>query len=534
MASSHNVLRLVDIKESLDECREKLTHLEKKIPSNNKEEFGELQTYLDQLDTGFHQYHGLFEKAVQGIFISTLEGEGVDGNQAFANMLGYESADELRNIKNFGEKHYATPTDRPGFLRRLREKGELINNEVKLKRTDGEPIWVLTNIRLTENDLLEGISIDITARKLAEEKLRQSEEKFRRIVETAGEGFLLMDENLHIIEVNDAYCNMLGYPRGEVIGKTPFDFATEEHRQFLLTHRKDFLAKERREFEGTVSSRDGREIPILMHGNTLKDDSGKVIGNMAFITDMTQHKKALTLAGEVQKSLLPGVSPIVKGLDIAGKSVPCDEIGGDYFDYLCGDECGSGPFSVVVGDISGHGVDAALLMTAARSFARMLAPQSVSISRMVSEMNRHLTQDVLDSGRFMTLFYMTIDPEGGDLRWVRAGHEPAQIYDPVSDTFGELMGAGLALGVDEGFEYEENLKTTLSKGQIIAIGTDGIWEASNKEGVMFGKERFRDIIRRNAYQGAEEILDCVYDELNNFTLGLRAEDDVTLVVIKVE
>ena len=149
-------------------------------------------------------------------------------------------------------------------------------------------------------------------------------------------------------------------------------------------------------------------------------------------------------------------------------------------------------------------------------------------------MNRHLTRDVLETGRFMTLFYMAIDPGKNHIDWVRAGHDPAIIYDPSRDEFEELMGSGVALGVNEAFDYEENYKRGLADGQIIAIGTDGIWEAVNREGEMFGKARFRNIIRRNAHAAAGEILDAVYSELNQYTGGQKSEDDITLVIIKID
>ena len=380
----------------------------------------------------------------------------------------------------------------------------------------------------------QGILVDITERKVAEDELRKSEEKFRRIVETAGEGFILMDEDLVMVDVNDAFCKLLGYSREELLGKTTLDLAADKFRQFMVDNRDIILAKEYREFEGICTSKSGRDVPVLVHGNTLRDDQGNVIGNMAFITDMTEHKKALALAGEVQKSLLPQEKPRIQGLDIAGKNVSCDEIGGDYFDFLWRRDSRKGPFSVVVGDISGHGVDSALLMTTARAFLRMRASQPGSISEIISAMNRHLTRDVLETGRFMTLFYMSIDPGEKRIDWVRAGHDPAILYDPGQDTFEELKGSGVALGVNEAFDYEENFQSGLANGQIIAIGTDGIWEAVNREGEMFGKERFRDIIRNNAAADASEILNAVYTELNRFTMGQKSEDDITLVIIKVE
>ena len=378
----------------------------------------------------------------------------------------------------------------------------------------------------------QGILVDITERKKAEDELRKSEEKFRRIVETAGEGFILMNEELAIVAVNDAYCRMLGYSREELIGKTPLDLATDDFRQYMLSNRESILTMEYREFEGSSVAKDGRVVPILVHGSTLRDDQGKVIGNMAFITDMTEHKKALALAGEVQKSLLPQGPPRVKGLDVAGRNVSCDEIGGDYFDFLWRRESRKGPFSVVVGDISGHGVDSALLMTTARAFLRMRASQPGTIAEIVTAMNLHLTRDVLESGRFMTLFYLTIDPAKKRLEWVRAGHDPALVYDPVRDEFDELKGSGVALGVNDNFHFEQNHRSGLVDGQIIAVGTDGIWEAINQKGEMFGKQRLKNVIRQNAAASAGDILNAVYTELSLFTRGQKSKDDITLVIIK--
>jgi PAS domain S-box-containing protein len=368
----------------------------------------------------------------------------------------------------------------------------------------------------------------------AESEVRKSEEKHRRIVETAGEGFILMDGNLNITDTNETLCRLTGYRREEILGREPSAFLAEEFRHYLVAAGKEILSKPYREFEARVVAKDGRQIPVLVHSNTLTDDRGVIIGNMALVTDMTEHKKSLALAAEVQKSLLPHESPTVSGLDVAGRIVTCDEIGGDYFDFLHEMKCPTDPFGIVVGDVTGHGVDAALIMTTARAFLRMRASQCGSIAQIVTEMNRHLAQDILATGRFVTLFYMTIDPRQKCLRWVRAGHDPAILYDPDRDVFEELKGTGMALGIDKELQYQENLKPHFKTGQIVAIGTDGVWEAFNKHGEMYGKERFRQIVRQHARAEARHILDQVYDDLARFTAGVKRADDITLVVVKFD
>ena len=343
----------------------------------------------------------------------------------------------------------------------------------------------------------------------------------------------MMDDQLNISYVNDAYCKMLGYSREEIIGKTPMDLATEKFARFMQSNRDKIVAMDYRKFEGTLLAKDGRIIPVLIHGNTLRDDKGEQIGNVAFVADLTEQKKALDLAGKVQKSLIPSRAPQIEGLDIAGRSDSCDEVGGDYFDFLYGAEYSENSVKVVVGDIAGHGVDAALLMTTARAFIRSRAAQPGSPAQIVSSMNNDLANDMKDSGHFMTLFFLEIDPRSGAVQWVRAGHEPALIYRPAEDEFDELIGEGIALGVEEKFAYSEYALTKMAPGTIVALGTDGIWETTDNHEQPFGKKRFRDIIKSHAAGSAQEILDKVFEEINRFTKGEPPQDDITLVIIKV-
>jgi PAS domain S-box-containing protein len=367
----------------------------------------------------------------------------------------------------------------------------------------------------------------------AEAERSETEEKYRRIIQTTDEGFLLMNREFVVTDVNRAFCRMVGAGREEVLGRTPLRFVEEGYRQFLMMNREDLFTGDFTELEGKVITRDGRTVPVLIHGNRLRDDRGAVIGSMLFVSDLTQQKRSLSLAAEVQKSLLPEKAPTIEGLDLAGKTLSCEEIGGDYFDFLWDPQCPQDSVSMVVGDVAGHGVEAALLMTTARAFMRMRASQCGGSAQIVTEMNRHLVRDVTDSGRFMTLSFIRFEPASRTLRWVRAGHPPALVYDPATGRFRELKGQGLPLGVDDKYPYEEHAEDGIDAGQVIAIGSDGIWEASDRQKNHYGIERFCKVIRWHAALNARDILEAVFADIKTFTLGARQEDDITLVVAKV-
>lgn len=246
-----------------------------------------------------------------------------------------------------------------------------------------------------------------------------------------------------------------------------------------------------------------------------------------------QMRQSLEIAKEVQRKLLPKIDPNFEGLDIAGKSIYCDETGGDYYDYFEFGEYGKGMIGIVVGDVSGHGISSALLMATARAFLRQRSALPGPISQVISDVNRQLARDVVDSGNFMSMFYMIIDRTNKSLKWIRAGHDPAIFYDPNTEKISELTGAGMALGIDENWHYGENEKQNLANGQIIVLGTDGIWEARNPKGKMFGKEPIYNIIRENANLDAKSILNTIVESLTKFQQNFKVEDDITLVVTKI-
>ena len=245
-------------------------------------------------------------------------------------------------------------------------------------------------------------------------------------------------------------------------------------------------------------------------------------------------QQSLNLAKEVQQNLLPKSNLKINGFDIAGKSVYCDETGGDYYDFISIGEDDKHKIGVAIGDVSGHGISSALLMATVRSSLRQRASLPGSTAKIISDVNRQLVKDVEDSGQFMTMFFLALDTATRQLEWVRAGHDPAILYDPGSDSFNELSGSGIALGVDAEWIYEDNKKTDFSNGQIIFLSTDGIWEARNKKGEMLGKEPILNAIRQNASSDATQIIDAIFDILDKFIGEVKIEDDITSVIIKMQ
>ncbi len=263
--------------------------------------------------------------------------------------------------------------------------------------------------------------------------------------------------------------------------------------------------------------------------------TGDVINEMTEgLVERERMQQSLNLAKEVQQNLLPKRNLKINGFDIAGKSVYCDETGGDYYDFISIADTDIQKIGVAIGDVSGHGIPSALLMATVRSSLRQRVSLPGSTAKIISDVNRQLVKDVEDSGQFMTMFYLVLDTATRRLEWVRAGHDPAIIYDPSSDSFNELSGSGIALGVDGEWIYENNKKTDFSKGQIIFLSTDGVWEARNKKGEMLGKEPILSSIRQNASLDAPQILDSVFSTLYRFIDGVKIDDDITSIVIKMQ
>lgn len=241
----------------------------------------------------------------------------------------------------------------------------------------------------------------------------------------------------------------------------------------------------------------------------------------------------LSIAASIQKDFLPHTPPGTAGFDVAGTSIPCDSTGGDYYDYLPHPDHLCGGFSVAVGDVSGHGVPAALLMASVRAFIRARASLPGSLEEMLAGVNRLMCLDTRQSGRFMTLFWLALNPEARTLVYVKAGHDPAIVYSPHAEAFSELDAKGIPLGVEPCWDFEPGTRRGLVAGEVIVLGTDGIWECRNQAGEMYGKERLRRAIKANAARSAREIVAAVLAGVAAHQGQAPRQDDLTLVVLKI-
>lgn len=243
--------------------------------------------------------------------------------------------------------------------------------------------------------------------------------------------------------------------------------------------------------------------------------------------------QALTLARETQQYLLPKKPPKLDNFDIAGLSIYSDETGGDYFDFIELVELKGNKLAIAVGDITGHGLGAALLMASARGALRSHAERyHANLRRLFQMLNRHLVRDTGED-QFLTLFYSILNIENNTLNWISAGHDPAIWVHYQDRTISELSNTGMPLGISAEAHYDLGRSVSFKKNDILVLGTDGIWEARNVQGDMFGKERVKNILLNSVQLSAQEICELIIEAVKEFQGTRPQEDDITLVIIKM-
>ncbi len=243
-----------------------------------------------------------------------------------------------------------------------------------------------------------------------------------------------------------------------------------------------------------------------------------------FIRERMQHE--LKLATEIQQSLQPSAPPVIEGYEFQGISFSCYEIGGDYYDFI---KRSDGKLLIALGDVSGKGTAAALLMSSLHASVHAQVAAKSTLQEIISAVNNYLAENT-PSNRFVTLFMAELNPMTGILQFINAGHNPPLIARSAG--FIESLDAGgFPLGIIPNCDYELG-ETTLSFGDVLVVYSDGVSEANNPKGEEFGMDRLNEVIKKHCNSSASRIRDRVEQALESFSDTEPANDDITLVIAK--
>jgi phosphoserine phosphatase RsbU/P len=240
------------------------------------------------------------------------------------------------------------------------------------------------------------------------------------------------------------------------------------------------------------------------------------------------HAKQLEQAAEIQRGLLPVQVPHVAGVDLAGYNAACHTVGGDYYDFL---PYPDGRVAVLVGDVAGKGMPAALLMSSLQARVQVLFDDPTNLAALVTRLNRIISSNC-PSNRFITFFIGVLDPTTGELTYVNAGHNPP-IVAHADGSVEKLEGTGLILGILPIATYQQGT-CHMDPGDVVLLFSDGVTEpvrpGTDEE---FGEERLAQVLTGLRDQSAESIIQSVNEQVQEFTAGAPAPDDITLVVAKL-
>jgi sigma-B regulation protein RsbU (phosphoserine phosphatase) len=237
-------------------------------------------------------------------------------------------------------------------------------------------------------------------------------------------------------------------------------------------------------------------------------------------------ERELQMAFEVQASLLPRETPNVAGWDFAAHWKPAREVSGDFYDFIPTDQ----QLGLVIADVSDKGMPAALFMALSRSILKASVTGTRSPAEGISQANRLICADSTNS-MFVTLFYGRLDLKTGELLYVNAGHNPPLVYRAQRDELIELSPTGMVLGIFDGVDFEQRT-AQLDPGDFILLYTDGISEAMDINGNLFGEERLRQVLLDNRQASTEAIAEAVERAVTAFTGAAARSDDITFVIAR--
>jgi|GEM_PF-4277458 len=406
-------------------------------------------------------------------------------------------------------------------------------------------------------DRTQELEAEIIERERVEINLQASEEKYRRVFEDSTDVIFITSPDGRFIDINPTAATLFGYPVATLKQMCVEDTYADPSQRHKFRQEieqqgsvKDFEIQLRRSDE---TFRDG-----LITATVWRDDDGNILGYQGIIRDITEQKQAekerlrlsaieqeLTLAQEIQQSLLLPPQPNWDGPDVVCHSTPAREIGGDLYAYYAfpstlnpfDERLASDHFAVMVGDVSGKGMPAALLMAVSVASYQAVVGQSLSPGALLAHLDKAITPYTHETSQNCAMIYVDIMLDGNQSAVVRIAN--AGCMFPLirrvdgSTEWIEVVGVPLGMGgLGSQLGYEE-VGVTLSKGDFIILTSDGIVEAMNAQKELFGFERLEHAVVTGPATSAEDMLEHAKGEVATFGGDTEPHDDMTIVVVQV-
>jgi PAS domain S-box-containing protein len=368
-------------------------------------------------------------------------------------------------------------------------------------------------------------------------------ERFRALLDQSNDCiFLLHVPSCRFVDVNESACRQLGCSRQEILSLRWDRFFPED----AAARARELLnvGLEQGWDRDTITTRmlkcSGGELPVEvtirlvafnkeLYGVAVARDISERIRAEKVLLENSRMLRDMELARQIQLSLLPTAPPTIAGVSFAGCCVPAAHVGGDYYDYF---SRGAACVDLVIADVSGHSIGAALMTAEARSALRAQLAAGGGAGEVLAALNRVLHEDLGRAELFITLFCAGYDAGTGTLTYANAGHVAPLVFRGAERSCQWLDAEGLILGVRENVAFEEK-RLRMQGGDVLVLYTDGVTEARDAAGELFGQARLCAIVNRCHRESPEAIIDAVLREIAEFTDSAVLEDDVTMVVMKV-
>jgi sigma-B regulation protein RsbU (phosphoserine phosphatase) len=484
----------------------------------------------------------LIESLADGIVVADVDGRCQVSNAAAHRILGRDPqvvpAGDWASA--FGcllpDMITPYPSEQMPLARALR--GEVVGCLELFMVNPGAPqgVWLSISgapIRNGEGEIEGGVVIlrDNTAVKRDSQRI----ELLSNVVEGTADAVIVTDRGGRIEYVNPAFETVTGYTRAEVLGLHPSILKSGAHdREFYDGLWRTLGAGQ--VFRGTfVNRKKSGELFFAEQTITpIREPDGSIRHLVSVGKDITQLRRAaeresaLLLARSVQQRLFPSSPPLVPGLDIHGATFVADVTGGDYYDFIAlPREC----LGILVADVSGHGVDSALLMAETRAVLRATAHTTGEPSEILAVVNRVLHADT-EPHRFATLLLVSLHLPSLTLAYSSAGHTPGYLLDSGGAVKSELTATGVPLGLFADSVYETHSELRLEAGDTLVLLTDGVPDCGQPEEELFGVERALDALRASLGARSADVVEGLYRAVRAFETGGPQRDDVTTVVVR--